>query len=97
MKELFTVTADEDIFSPATLLRASSMCTACIGIVKGLVLKTALEMSIPLVAFGWSPGQAPIQSAIMKTNPSLIRQNQKALKAALPANLAFVNGPIPPA
>ncbi|MBE0555886.1 MAG: hypothetical protein IH628_01530, partial [Proteobacteria bacterium] len=87
MKELFTVTAREDIFSPATLLRASSMCTACISIVKGLALKTALEMSIPLVAFGWSPGQAPIQSAIMKTNPSLIRQNQKVLKAALPPNV----------
>ncbi len=87
MKELFTITAREDIFSPATLLRASSMCTACIGIVKGLALKTALEMSIPLVAFGWSPGQAPIQSAIMKTNPSLIRQSQKVLKAALPPNL----------
>jgi len=87
LKTLFCVTAREDIFSPATLLRASTICTACIGIVKSLVLKTALEMSIPLVGFGWSPGQAPIQSAIMKTNPSLIRQNQKALKAALPPDL----------
>jgi len=50
-----------------------------------LALKTALEMAIPLVAFGWSPGQAPIQSAIMKTNPALIRQNQAAFKKALPA------------
>lgn len=86
-KSLFILTAHEDIFSPATLLRASSMCTACIGIVKSLVLKVALEMSIPLVAFGWSPGQAPIQSAIMKTNPSLIRQNQKAITGALPVDL----------
>jgi hypothetical protein len=44
----------------------------------------ALEMNIPLIAFGWSPGQAPIQSAIMKTNAALIRENQKALKKALP-------------
>jgi tRNA(Ile)-lysidine synthase TilS/MesJ len=90
MKTLFCVTAREDIFSPATLLRASAMCTACIGIVKSLVLKTALEMSIPLVAFGWSPGQAPIQSAIMRTNPGLIRQNQKALRGGFP--LAIVSG-----
>jgi hypothetical protein len=88
MKTLFSVTAKEDIFSAATLLRASSICTACIGIVKSLVLRTALEMSIPLVAFGWSPGQAPIQSAIMKTNASLIRQTQKAQKAGFPANIA---------
>ena len=88
MKAMFRCTAETDIFPPPTLLRASSICTSCIGMVKSLVLKTALEMSIPLVAFGWSPGQAPIQSAIMKTNPALIRQNQSALKKALPEDIA---------
>ena len=82
IKDLFSITASKDIFSTPTLLRASSICTACIGLVKSLVLKTAIEMSIPLVAFGWSPGQAPIQSAIMKTNAAMIRQNQTALKKA---------------
>ncbi len=89
MKTLFSLTAKEDIFSAATLLRASSICTACIGIVKSLALKTALEMSIPLVAFGWSPGQAPIQSAIMKTNASMIKQTQKAFASGLPTDLAL--------
>lgn len=87
MRSLFSLTAHNDIFSPATLLRASSICTACITFVKSLTLKVAIEMSIPLTAFGWSPGQAPIQSAIMKTNASLIRQNQKALKMSLPPDL----------
>ena len=84
---IFSLTADKDIFSKPTLLRASSVCTACIGLVKSIVLKAALEMSIPLVAFGWSPGQAPIQSAIMKTNPALIRQTQSALKKAFPKEI----------
>jgi tRNA(Ile)-lysidine synthase TilS/MesJ len=84
MKSLFSLTATDDIFSAATLLRASSICTACIAFVKSLTLKVAIEMSVPLTAFGWSPGQAPIQSAIMKTNASLIRQNQKALIGSLP-------------
>lgn len=83
-KELFMLTAREDIFPAPSLLRASSICTACIGIVKSLILKTALEMSIPLVVFGWSPGQAPIQSAVLKTNRALIRQNQLALSNAFP-------------
>jgi len=87
IKELFTLTATQDIFPAPTLLRASSVCTACIGIVKSLVLKTALEMSIPMVAFGWSPGQAPIQSAIMKTNAALIRQTQSAFINAFPADI----------
>jgi predicted PP-loop superfamily ATPase len=84
VKTLFTRAAKEDIFPAPTLLRASAICTACIGIIKSIVLKTALEMSIPLVGFGWSPGQAPIQSAIMKTNPSFLRQTQSAIKKAYP-------------
>lgn len=87
MKSLFGLTARKDIFSPATLLRASSICTGCITFVKSLTLKLAIEMSIPLSTFGWSPGQAPIQSAIMKTNTALIRQNQRALSASLPPDL----------
>ncbi len=88
MKKVFSLTAGEDIFPAPTLLRASAICTACIGFVKSLVLKTALEMDIPLVAFGWSPGQAPIQSAIMKTNPALVRQNQAAWNKAFPAEIS---------
>jgi tRNA(Ile)-lysidine synthase TilS/MesJ len=87
MRTLFALTAQKDIFPAPTLLRASSICTACIGLVKSLVLKTAIEMSIPLVAFGWSPGQAPIQSAIMKTNPTLIRQNQFVMKKVFPSDI----------
>jgi tRNA(Ile)-lysidine synthase TilS/MesJ len=87
MRSLFALTAREDIFPAPTLLRASSICTACIGLVKSVVLKTALEMSIPLIAFGWSPGQAPIQSAIMKTNPALIRQNQSVMKKVFPSDI----------
>ncbi|MBN2331960.1 MAG: hypothetical protein JXO49_08760 [Deltaproteobacteria bacterium] len=87
-RRMFACTAGEDIFPAPTLLRASAICTACIGIVKSLVLKTALEMNIPLVAFGWSPGQAPIQSAIMKTNPTLIQKNQEALKKAFPPEIS---------
>lgn len=87
MKSIFTITAAKDIFSQPTLLRASSICTACIGIVKNLILKTAVEMAIPFVAFGWSPGQAPIQSAIMKTNPAMVKQGQKAFLTAFPEEI----------
>jgi len=88
VKALFTITAREDIFPAPTLIRASSICTACIGMVKGLVLRTALEVSIPMAAFGWSPGQAPIQSAIMKTNPEMARQNQKVWQTAVNEKVA---------
>jgi tRNA(Ile)-lysidine synthase TilS/MesJ len=87
IRDMFSLTAKEDVFSRTTLLRASSACTACIGIVKNMILRTALEMSIPLAAFGWSPGQAPIQSAIMKTNPDMAAQAQQVLLKAFPESL----------
>jgi len=86
-RKIFSLTAQRDIFPIPTLMRASTICTSCIGMVKSIVLKAALEMKIPLVAFGWSPGQAPIQSAIMKTNPRLIKQNQRALRNAFPEDI----------
>lgn len=88
MKAVFRLASAEDIFPTSTLLRASSICTFCIGLVKSLVLKTALEQSIPLVAFGWSPGQAPIQSALMKTNPALMHQNQEVFRVAFSKDIA---------
>jgi hypothetical protein len=84
----FSAAGQKDIFPLPTLLRASSLCTGCITIVKSITLKTAVEMSIPLAAYGWSPGQAPIQSAIMKTNPNQIRQNQKAVYSAFPEEVS---------
>ncbi len=83
MKKTFSLAAQKDIYSPKTLDRASSICTTCIGMVKSLILKTALAHEIPLVAYGWSPGQAPISSAIMKTNPRLQRFSHKTVRDPL--------------
>jgi len=87
VKDVFSLASKNDIFPAPTLLRASAICTACIGIVKSIVLKLALELQSPMVAYGWSPGQAPIQSALMKTNAKFIEQNQKALKKAFPQEI----------
>lgn len=56
--------------------RASAVCTTCMNLVKSYLLKMAIEMGIPLIAYGWSPGQAPVQSSVLKLNPSLLRQMQ---------------------
>ena len=61
------------------LERASSICNSCMNLTKSFLLKTAIEMRAPLVAYGWSPGQAPIQSSVLKTNASMVRQMQKAM------------------
>jgi hypothetical protein len=83
MKTAFGLAAREDIYSPKTLDRASSICTTCIGMVKAMVLKTALSFRIPMAAFGWSPGQAPLSSAIMQTNPKLQRFSNRSVRDPL--------------
>ncbi len=79
LKKIFTTAAERELYSKKTLERASTICTSCIGLVKAICLKTAIEQEIPLVAFGWSPGQAPMESSIMKNNPALIKMAQQAI------------------
>jgi hypothetical protein len=78
LRRIFSTAARQELFSLKTLERASSICTSCITFVKGMVLRTALEKNIPFIGWGWSPGQAPIQSSVMKTNPALMQKTQQA-------------------
>ena len=77
LKKIFSIAAKQDLFPAKALERASSICTCCIGFVKSILLKTALEKGIPFIGFGWSPGQAPIQSSVMQSNPRLVAITQK--------------------
>lgn len=65
-----------DMFPMKTMERASTICTICSGFFKSLALGYALFKDIPLIAYGWSPGQAPIQSALQKTNPIFTKMSQ---------------------
>ena len=79
LKKIFVAAAKENLYSRKILDRASSICTSCISFVKFIALRLAIEKEIPFLGFGWSPGQAPIQSSVMKTNPRLMKMTQKAL------------------
>lgn len=83
LKKIFSMAAEDELYSNKTLERASTICTSCIGLVKSLCLKMAIEQNIPMIGFGWSPGQAPTQSSIMKNNPSLTRISQQAILTPL--------------
>jgi hypothetical protein len=47
--------------------------------VKFVTLKTALEKGVMLIGYGWSPGQAPVKSSVMRTNPALMRAAQNTV------------------
>jgi tRNA(Ile)-lysidine synthase TilS/MesJ len=79
LKKAFLYCAKENIYPPTTLTRASTICTTCMTLVKFATLRIALEKSIPFIIFGWSPGQIPIASSIMKNNAEMLRSTQKAV------------------
>ncbi len=83
LKKIFTVAAERELYARKTLERASTICTSCMGIVKAICMKTSLEQGIPLIGYGWSPGQAPMQASIMKNNPAFLRMTQEANLAPL--------------
>lgn len=76
IKKVFKYSIENEFHPPKALERASSLCNSCMGLVKFVTLKIAIEKDVPFIAYGWSPGQAPLQSAITKNHPSFIKKAQ---------------------
>jgi tRNA(Ile)-lysidine synthase TilS/MesJ len=83
LRRVFTGCAAEDVFSGPTLARASTICTACMAMVKFSALRLAVEKEIPLVVFGWSPGQIPLASSIVKMTAAMSEHLQSVVLAPL--------------
>src|SRR4030042_6525624 len=79
MSRVFNISINGNLYSRKTLERASTICTSCMSFVKFISLKMALEKEIPFIGYGWSPGQAPVQTVVMKTSASFIQATQKAI------------------
>jgi tRNA(Ile)-lysidine synthase TilS/MesJ len=79
MRQVFDASVNDNLYSKKTLERASTICTSCMSFVKFISLKIALEKEIPFIGYGWSPGQAPVQSSVMKTSAAFIQATQKAI------------------
>ena len=68
-----------NIYSIKALERASSICTTCISLIRFACFKVAIEKEIPIVVLGMSPGQAPVVTSVVKTNPEMVRKMQDAI------------------
>lgn len=78
LASIFRECARRNIYPAKTLERASAICTSCMSIVRFSALQLAIEKRIPLIAYGWSPGQAPITSSILKNNPHMVKLMQRS-------------------
>ncbi len=79
LAKIFSYCSKADIYPPRALERASSICISCMAIVKYSTLRIALEKNIAFIVYGWSPGQAPITSSIIKNNPGMVKIMQKSV------------------
>lgn len=72
-----------DAFGLKALTRASGVCNACMGLAKGIGLQLALRYRVPIIAYGWSPGQAPLASALFHRPADMYRSMVGALAEPL--------------
>jgi tRNA(Ile)-lysidine synthase TilS/MesJ len=79
IKKIVLASMSEDMYSAKARARASNICTSCISIVRSIGFRLAIEQEIPFLIFGMSPGQAPMATAVVKTNPQMLRTMQETL------------------
>ncbi|MBN1875870.1 MAG: hypothetical protein JXA33_16730 [Anaerolineae bacterium] len=72
---------DPEMYSPKALERASSICNTCMGLAKGIALRLALEKDIPMMVYGWSPGQIPLPSAVLYPKRRMLQAMVEAATA----------------
>lgn len=80
LSRAFNHAARSKLYPLKALERATSICNTCMHLAKAHFTKTAIEMGVPFIAYGWSPGQAPIPSSVLAMNIPMIRQQQAFLK-----------------
>jgi len=79
LRRIFAAASERTLYPRKTLERASTICTSCIAFVKFGALRLSIEKEIPIVCYGWSPGQAPTVSSVFKHNPAMLRSMQRTL------------------
>ncbi|MDA8164976.1 MAG: hypothetical protein M0017_08100 [Desulfobacteraceae bacterium] len=78
-REAVRVSAQHELYSKKALERATGICTTCLALIRFSCLQVAIEKEVPFVAFGLSPGQAPLSTAVFQSNPAMLRKMQDAI------------------
>ena len=77
---IFRAALRDKSLPPKALERASSVCTYCIALVKSAAYREAILRSIPLIAFGWTPGQISMNKQFVKLEHSMVISSFNAIR-----------------
>jgi hypothetical protein len=79
LKKMFrSAITNKNLYSKAALMRASAICTTCINFIRYHSLKCAIEKNIPIIVFGWAPGQIDQRSIFIKPHYSFLAKTQES-------------------
>jgi len=96
MKKIVLASMSDDMYSAKAMVRASSICTSCISLVRFIGFRLTIEQEIPFLIFGMSPGQAPMATAVKNdagdASASAVRPIGRYYQAVLPGAAALRQG-----
>ncbi len=83
VRDAFRASLEPGIYGAKALERASAICTTCIAFAKGIGLRMALEREVPMIVYGWSPGQVPLSSALFRQTRAFLLASLEAMEHSL--------------
>lgn len=72
MIKAFKFAENGSIFPRTSLERASSICNLCIMLIKNLLYYEAILRDIPIICFGWTPGQVETRKPLIKLDYRMV-------------------------
>lgn len=68
----FKFIEDGKVFPKTTLERASPICNLCVMLIKNMIYYEAIIRDIPVICFGWTPGQVETAKPLLKLNYRMV-------------------------
>lgn len=85
----FKFVEDGKVFPRLSLERASSICNMCILLIKNMIYYEAIIRDIPIICFGWTPGQVEIAKPLLKLNYRTVSKVFDNVKNAISGELGM--------
>jgi tRNA(Ile)-lysidine synthase TilS/MesJ len=79
----FKLVEDGGVFPKIALERASAICNLCITLIKNMVYYEAILRSIPIICFGWTPGQTESAKPILRLDCRMVSKAFNHIKSAV--------------
>ncbi|MGI6123757.1 MAG: hypothetical protein ACOYIG_06110 [Acetivibrionales bacterium] len=76
----FKYIEDGKFFPRQSMERASAICNMCIMLIKNLIYYEAIIRRIPIICFGWTPGQVMTSKPLIKLNYTMVLKGFENIK-----------------